>query len=290
MGGRAGRGWKRICWPFTSTTSSAKHRWSTSSDSSVIFPRRFESRPSARNSSSIQPVPTPSRIRPPDKSCTVASHLAVGKAGLKGRFKTPVPSPIRWVAAAKKANVAKGSRVRIAPSTSVNTGEGAGGKGQTLVDPYRVQPGFIDCPSEFEDQLPRAVRSPVAEVDAELHAQPLGFTTRRARSGRSCSLENVAPSTASRSTARRARSSGVVPIIGGSAWGPQGMGSSAPRRHGVPVRRDSRGQGAVGRASAIGGSGYGKQLEGVAPVRASEALGRVAVRVVEYVGEELCLL
>ena len=119
MGGRAGRGWKRICWPFTSTTSSAKHRWSTSSDSSVIFPRRFESRPSARNSSSIQPVPTPSRIRPPDKSCTVASHLAVGKAGLKGRFKTPVPSPIRWVAAAKKANVAKGSRVRIAPSTSV---------------------------------------------------------------------------------------------------------------------------------------------------------------------------
>src|SRR2546425_1279333 len=37
-------------------------------------------------------------------------------------------------------------------------------------------------------------------------------------------------------------------------------------------------------------SGYGEQLEGVAPVRASEALGRVAVRVVEYVGEELCLL
>ena len=32
-----------------------------------------------------------------------------------------------------------------------------------------------------------------------------------------------------------------------------------------------------------------EQFKGVAPVRASEALGRVAVRIVEDVGEELCL-
>src|SRR5262249_49009017 len=34
----------------------------------------------------------------------------------------------------------------------------------------------------------------------------------------------------------------------------------------------------------------GEQLEGVAPVRAGETLGRVAVRIIEYVGEELRLL
>src|SRR5439155_17198652 len=45
MGGRTGRGWKTISCPLTSTTSSSKHRWSNASDSSVIVPRRFGSRP-----------------------------------------------------------------------------------------------------------------------------------------------------------------------------------------------------------------------------------------------------
>src|SRR5262249_34051635 len=102
--------------------------WSTASVSSVIAPRRFGSRPRARNSASIQPVPIPSRTRPPDRSCRVATHLAVRNAGRKGRFRTAVPSPMRWVTAAKNARVASGTSVRPVGEYVGMSGEAFGGK------------------------------------------------------------------------------------------------------------------------------------------------------------------
>src|SRR6266481_1644039 len=85
--------------------------------------------PRARNSASIQPAPTPSRTRPPDRSCRVATHLAVGNAGRKGRLRTAVPSPTRRVAAAKNANVANGSSVRAV----VTSGTGGDQASRSLI-------------------------------------------------------------------------------------------------------------------------------------------------------------
>ena len=66
---------------------------------------------------SIQPVPTPRRKRPPDSSWIVATNFAVGSAGRKGTLITPLPRPMRCVAAARNANMAKGSKVRPGVTT-----------------------------------------------------------------------------------------------------------------------------------------------------------------------------
>src|SRR5262249_344634 len=74
------------------------------------------------------PVPIPSCTRPPERSCRVATHLAVSNAGRKGRFRTAVPSPMRWVTAAKNAKVASGSSVRPVGEYVGMSGEALGGK------------------------------------------------------------------------------------------------------------------------------------------------------------------
>ncbi len=81
IGGRGGRGRNRNLWPLASTSSPAKHACRKASVASVSAPRRLGSTPSARNSFSIQPTPTPRISRPPDSSWIVATHFAVSSAG-----------------------------------------------------------------------------------------------------------------------------------------------------------------------------------------------------------------
>src|SRR5438094_141363 len=86
---------------------------------------------------------------------------------------------------------------------------------------------------------------------------------------------------------------GAVDHAGGGAAHAAGVrvragGARRARRRGRAARgRLSR---TASRRARLSHRWSGKQFEGVAPVRAREALGRVAVRIVEYVGEELCLL
>ena len=109
-GGATGRGLNSNGCPLDSTSSLSKQLVIKERVSSVTAPRRFRGTPTARNSAAIQPAPTPHRLRPPESSCMVATHLAVGRAGRYGNTSTPVPRYMRSVSPASHASVARGSR------------------------------------------------------------------------------------------------------------------------------------------------------------------------------------
>src|SRR5438552_3775857 len=68
--------------------------------SSMRRPRSLNGTPSAANSGSSQPTPTPRISRPPDKLCNVDNSLASGSGWRIGRTITLVPSRTRSVTAA----------------------------------------------------------------------------------------------------------------------------------------------------------------------------------------------
>ena len=66
----------------------------------VRAPRSWNGTPSAANSASLQPTPTPAISRPPDIRSIVAKLLAVATGFRDGIISTETPTPMRGVCAA----------------------------------------------------------------------------------------------------------------------------------------------------------------------------------------------
>jgi hypothetical protein len=66
----------------------------------VRAPRSWNGTPSAANSASLQPTPTPAISRPPDIRSIVAKLLAVATGFRYGIISTETPTPMRVVCAA----------------------------------------------------------------------------------------------------------------------------------------------------------------------------------------------
>ena len=77
--------------------------------SSPRRPRPSNGMPMNSYSSRCQPMPTPSRKRPPESSCSVATSFARWNGLCSGTSTIEVPSPIRSVQPAIQPSVTSGS-------------------------------------------------------------------------------------------------------------------------------------------------------------------------------------
>ena len=103
--------------PFTEATSPAHSSVMAARYSSVIAPRWPNGTPSAANSGSDQPTPTPNTNRPPLNRSMLAAIRAVSSGWRYGRSATVVPNSMCSVCPASQARVTNGAG-RNRPSVS----------------------------------------------------------------------------------------------------------------------------------------------------------------------------
>src|SRR5438445_244983 len=110
--------------------------------SSMRRPRSLNGTPSAANSGSSQPTPTPRISRPPDKFCSVANSLASGSGSRIGRAMTLVPGRTR--------PVTEGNQVRARIGSKDEEGGGnAHGRLCDALDPGQVEATVASVNDEF---------------------------------------------------------------------------------------------------------------------------------------------
>ena len=133
------------------------------SAASVSAPRRRGSTPSARNSLSIQPTPTPRIRRPPDSSWIDAIHFALGSAGRYGTISTPTARPTRSVMPAERraSRAARGSARPSLPHPRAQAPGDRRPRGRRCRPPPRR--------ARIRDQAAGRLRAHVAQVQTELH-------------------------------------------------------------------------------------------------------------------------
>ena len=95
--------------PANDTLPGAQHACHTRRYSSVRAPRSRNGTPSAANSASFHPAPTPTVSRPPDIRSSVASAFAVATGLRYGMISTETPTPIRLACAAMNDIATNGS-------------------------------------------------------------------------------------------------------------------------------------------------------------------------------------
>ena len=189
--------------------------------SSMRRPRSLNGTPSAANSGSSQPTPTPMMSRPPERLCSVDNSLASGSGWRIGSTSTLVPSRTRSVTAATQVRVSTGIvEQRRARELRARHDD-------VLADPDVAEPHRLGAPRMALDQRRRRLAAGMRQVNPDCIALP----------SRACLAASKMPGTSRRGKGKRCAFEGKVALITAAASGIGRATADIMAREGAVDRR-----------------------------------------------------